>query len=278
MKWQDFKIEKGTTIISNGKQTLMLRYDNDPDNPRKEWDNVCSLYCWHRHYDLGDKHNFSGSQDFLVWLLETYADPEDVRNFLIKEEAEEDGIEGWIWTIDEISKLVKDNVEMERVSLYDHSGLSVSLGGSAGWDTGVVGIIWCDKEKALRELRRDMDWHEAVQKAMSAEIRIYDLYLTGDCYGWQYYEGFDECESCWGYYPDLGDVFGSEILYEALSYLEGDSSEYKQFHGDYHENIDDFLKENFRKDWVKSRIYEIDEEIDGLKFQREILTKEAMED
>ena len=32
-----------------------IYYDEDPLNPRKEWDHAATMVCWHRRYDLGDE-------------------------------------------------------------------------------------------------------------------------------------------------------------------------------------------------------------------------------
>lgn len=36
--------------------TIALHYDEDAESPR-EWDNVFTMACWHRRYNLGDIHN-----------------------------------------------------------------------------------------------------------------------------------------------------------------------------------------------------------------------------
>ena len=35
--------------------TIRLVPDPDPENPREEWDNVGTMRCWHRRYNLGDR-------------------------------------------------------------------------------------------------------------------------------------------------------------------------------------------------------------------------------
>jgi hypothetical protein len=44
-KYKDYKIQ--------------VFIDEDPPNPRKEFDNFGHMICFHRRYDLGDKHNLS---------------------------------------------------------------------------------------------------------------------------------------------------------------------------------------------------------------------------
>ena len=42
-----------------GKYTVKVLQDDDPMNPRTEWDNCAHMICFHRNYRLGDKHNMS---------------------------------------------------------------------------------------------------------------------------------------------------------------------------------------------------------------------------
>jgi phage/plasmid-like protein (TIGR03299 family) len=46
--------------------TLEIINDNCPESPRS-WDNLCTMVCWHRRYDLGDKHDFDDVDEFLVF-------------------------------------------------------------------------------------------------------------------------------------------------------------------------------------------------------------------
>ncbi len=51
-----------------GKYLIEILNDEDPENPR-EWDNLGTMVCFHRHYNLGDKHNFdnpSQTHEFLT--------------------------------------------------------------------------------------------------------------------------------------------------------------------------------------------------------------------
>ncbi len=50
---------------TDGKYTLILLEDYDPMNPRKDYDNLGRMVCWHRHYALGDDHKFDSPKDFL---------------------------------------------------------------------------------------------------------------------------------------------------------------------------------------------------------------------
>ena len=50
---------------TDGKHTLFIHPDENPLNPRKDWDNFGKMICWHRRYDLGDDHDYDDSIDLL---------------------------------------------------------------------------------------------------------------------------------------------------------------------------------------------------------------------
>lgn len=47
------------------KYTIRIEWDNYPDNPREVDENFGKMICWHRHYKLGDEHNYSDPTEFL---------------------------------------------------------------------------------------------------------------------------------------------------------------------------------------------------------------------
>ncbi len=49
--------------VSNGEYELSIFRDEDAESPR-EWENLGKMVCWHRRYNLGDKHEFQSPQDF----------------------------------------------------------------------------------------------------------------------------------------------------------------------------------------------------------------------
>ena len=61
-------------IASNGIKTAVIEYDPDPQNPRDPLyqDNITTMTCWHRRYNLGDEHDFKSVRDFLTNLTEKY--------------------------------------------------------------------------------------------------------------------------------------------------------------------------------------------------------------
>jgi hypothetical protein len=49
--------------------TLFVVDDNDPENPREDRDNFGKMICFHRRYNLGDKHDHSEPREFLKDIL-----------------------------------------------------------------------------------------------------------------------------------------------------------------------------------------------------------------
>lgn len=145
-----------------------------PENPRTEFDHAATMACFHRRYDLGDKHEFS--------------DPEELVAFV-----------------------QSDDVVSLPLYLYDHSGITMSTGRgypfNDPWDSSQVGFIYMTKAdirenwgvkkvtKAVRE--------KAIQ-LMEAEVSEYDDYLTGNIYGFTVTDPKDpsNSDSCGGFFGD----------------------------------------------------------------------------
>jgi len=99
------------------------------------------------------------------------------------------------------------------VYLYDHSIQSVSTRSFMGraqhaeWDSGQVGWVYASHDKVREEFGGVTP--EAIEKAeklISGEVKEYDYYLTGQCYGFKLYENDEEVDSCWGFLGDIRDV------------------------------------------------------------------------
>lgn len=144
---------------------VSINYDEDPMNPR-ECDNFGTMVCFHKKYNLGDTHNIE-SPDFSSWS--------EVRDYI---ESELGGI------------------VILPLYLYDHSGISMSVGKSRGthasWDSGQVGFIYCtDGDMVSWEIpttyQAELRLHE--------EVEAYDRYLTGDLYSYTI-EQQSTCDSC----------------------------------------------------------------------------------
>ena len=124
---------------------------------------------------------------------------------------------------------------------------------SCPWDSGQVGWIYAGADK-IKEAYGEVT-PETVEKAKSlleSEVKCYDYYLTGQCYGYQLFEGDTEIDSCWGFLGDMRDMQddlkgylpeGYEDLAEKLEYDYGefDINEYLEEAGEETEELDDEL-------------------------------------
>jgi len=160
-----------------GKYLIEIYPDSDTDSPRT-WDNLGTMVCFHRRYDLGDKHDYD-SGDYSGW--------EKMKEAIIKQE----------------------NVHtILPLYLYDHSGITISTGPfSCNWDSGQVGWIFVSKDKVKKE---GID-ETKVGEYLKGEVETYDQYIRGDVYGYRIYEvttcnlGHDheeDLDSCWGFYGE----------------------------------------------------------------------------
>ena len=122
---------------------LNIERDDYPEDPRKCWDNLCTMVCWHRSYDLGDKHNYNEVEDFFQALC---------KEVLGKEYEETDALH-WETMFEMLDE--SELVLMKIINIYDHSGITVSTSRAYPyndyWDAGMVGFIYVTKEKIFRE-------------------------------------------------------------------------------------------------------------------------------
>lgn len=210
---------------------IRIVQDEDPGDPRKEWDNLGRMVCWHRRYSLGDEQPSESGDEFL-WNLAVSADEslEGEHHHLNGDVYEEMMESGWSHesACEEIDKriiVLRDRVLGENfvimpLFLYDHSGLSISTSASsfrmvdsAGWDWGQLGIIYCSLEKAAESqlLDEHASWdtpvvwkkpdgsqgtlREVTEYNLVCEVNTYDQYLTGDVWGFVT-EVHEECAHC----------------------------------------------------------------------------------
>lgn len=173
------------------KRILKVIRDDYPESPR-DWDNLGTMYCEHRNYNLGDK------------------DAEDPR--------------------DDDGNLPKDIIYLP-LYLYDHSVMTMSTSPfSCLWDSGCVGIIYITKERIRKEFGWKVLTKARKEKILSYlenEVEVYDQYLTGDVYGYAVIETHEEdgseveTDSCWGFY-------GSDVTSNGIAdHLPSPLSEYE---------------------------------------------------
>ncbi|KNZ70286.1 hypothetical protein Tfer_0846 [Thermincola ferriacetica] len=231
-----------------GHKILRIVYDDNPENPR-DWDNLGTMVCFHRRYNLGDPHNYREPDDFLFDLLEqTVGDTDKAERFVKKIS---DSINRELYRSygaykkavdDEIIDIIRKKFIILPLYLLDHSGITISTSPfSCPWDSGQVGWIYVSKDDVcgvygVKHITPTVKrWAIGV---LEAEVEEYDIYLRGEVYGYKLYH-IDEAkleaylkaaglerenlsdrelelflveeDSCWGFF---GDDFRANGLLE----------------------------------------------------------------
>ena len=175
-----------TSILYKGC-TIEIEQDPNPMNPRTEYDNLGTMICCHKRYNLGDKHSYKHS-DYNSW-----------DEFINAVEKNEGPI---VWL---------------PIYMYDHSGITINTTGfSCPWDSGQLGFIYITKEK----VRKEYGWKviskkrlEKIKEYLRGEVETYDDFITGSVYGYEVKDAKgEEVDSCWGF-------FGSD--HEKSGLMEG---------------------------------------------------------
>lgn len=172
--------------------TINIYQDDMAETPR-ERDNLGIMICFHKKYDLGDKHDYKTS-DFSGW--------EELKEQIIKDH---------------------NPLIILPLYLYDHSGIAIKTyihGCHAQWDCGQVGYIFVSKEKIKQEWKVktiSAKLKKNIEKNLLAEVETYNDYLQGNIYGYNIeYEG-ENIDSCSGYY---GDYDTSGLLTDAQQTID----------------------------------------------------------
>jgi len=152
-------------VLTNGNKRLEIYFDNDPQSPR-EWDNLGTMYCFHRRYNFGDTHDL---------------------------------------TLDEAKKIEdsKDYISLP-IYIYDHSVQTIKTTPfSCPWDSGKLGFIAVSKEKVRKQYGWKVitkKRKEQIKQYLLGEVETYDTYIRGDVYGFTLFENDVETDSCWGFF------------------------------------------------------------------------------
>ena len=256
--------------------TIKIWNDDYADNPR-DWDNVATFVCEHCDYNFGDEHDIDSAVDE---LFDKYATPKAIIEYFVKTRGakiieDEDGkqyeysrehfgekftyyvnaeqpedwisadMQGDLSTMEKLNLAAASGEFVWRpISIYDHSGASIWLGGTAGhvderWDCSTIGFAYVEKCTAKKEgaLRAGKDglynghktWQDWANAMMEAEMEVYDNYVKGNCYGWCIEDDNDDViESCGGYYgTDYDDEYKEcEGIIDA--YIEEREKEYRE--------------------------------------------------
>lgn len=199
--------------------TIRIESDDDPLNPR-EWDNLGTMVCWHRNYDLGDEQPSTDPEEWLRDLA-CKVDPTAEERIHYWEcdgydrlysRARKDGVDPFSYAervsderIDAIIDKALERVFILPLYLYDHGGITMKTSNySCPWDSGQVGYIYVTKEDVRKEWgvqRISAKLREQVYSILKSEVQVYAWYLEGQVYGFVVEDEEGEIvDSCWGFY------------------------------------------------------------------------------
>lgn len=200
----------------NDHQLHRVRFELDEDavNPRKDYDHVTKMVCWHSRYNLGDEHSFDNPNHMISDLLGEYGMSDDDARALCLAIVKSDKygpsdyrswIDGWMGSYDSIHDcrrefvcemirqgynppeamgVIENNFYILPLHLYDHSGLTMSTGRfSCPWDSGQVGWIYISKSSAAHNFGGYDNLDKRAIDILEAEVAEYDCYLRGSVYG-----------------------------------------------------------------------------------------------
>lgn len=176
------------THTKNGFKIHVV-YDESPDDfadPRQDDGNLgVFLARNHRGYTLGDSRR--------VDEIGEYRRAEEAFHHF----ADRGQLNGFVrW-----AKIYLGATAVLPVWLYDHSGLSVRAGRDFSdwphgrWDSGLLGFIF-DTPRT----REVTGFAGDVAKALSDEVGLYNLFLTGQVFGYEIFDvNGDHVDSCYGF-------------------------------------------------------------------------------
>ncbi len=162
--------------LKNNK-VLEIILDENPINPRED-DNLTTMICSHKRYILGDKHDYN---------TDNYNNWDEFENAI---------------------RIKEKPVIMLPLYMYDHSGITISTTPfGCRWDSGQIGFVIITHKSIdalgcfINDGESFTDYNERLIKYLIAEVELYDMYLTGETYGFRIVddEG-NELDSCWGFY------------------------------------------------------------------------------
>jgi hypothetical protein len=185
--------------IEKGKYRLEINQDNSPINPRDN-DNISKMVCFHRRYNLGDKHEY-----------------------------QQDNYNSW----DELEKSIiknEDPICIFPLYLYDHSGITISINSfNDRWDSGQVGFVFVTKEYAkeiYNKKRISKKIKDRIEEIIKNEVEEFDNFLTGNVYCIDLYNDNKLIESFGGFYGEdfwlngMSYELPQEVITELIEELE----------------------------------------------------------
>ena len=193
------------TIQGKYGYTIEIITDEDAESPRS-WDNLGTMACWHRNYNLGDIQPKESPIEHMAYLVQN-------KTIINLDNAKDETIQ----------KLFDRYYISLPLYLFDHSGITMNTSGfSCPWDSGQVGIIYVDKAR----IRKEYGWKrftitkiKKIHEYLKSEVTVYDQYLIGDVYGFVVKDkDGKETDSCWGFFG--GDIKTNGMMDHLSEYIE----------------------------------------------------------
>jgi len=173
--------------------TYRIEYDQEPCNPRTEWDNLGTIVYAHRRSNLGDIDATEDYPDANSW--------EDIERAIERENGP---------------------CVILPVYCYEHGGITIRTGPfNCPWDSGRVGAIYVPRTKILRlwgKKRLTKALRAKAREVLEGEIKTFAQFLEGEVYGYVIEDPEGNCiESCWGFYGrDCCETAAKEALAYAM--------------------------------------------------------------
>jgi len=193
-KKQIVEITKRILSLDEGDATkalrrIVIKRENDPENPRTEWENTFKIYSNCR-YLASDK----GAENPVV----DYGNSPDKAKF-------------------------KDGLFALSIYAYVHSGMALSLSPfNDPWDSGCAGFMYVDKEEFCKAYGLKRFSPRRARRVAEGEIATLQQYIDGEVFGFveQTRESVEDewvdGESVWGFYGEdyIGDMCADASGYE----------------------------------------------------------------
>ena len=180
-------LSKAEGDCTKALRRIVIMRDTDPQNPRKEWDNVFKVYSDCKYLDSDE-----GALNPVV----DYGTSPDKAEFY-------NGVYG--------------------IPLYAHvhSGMVLSLAPFADkWDSGCAGFMYVNKAEFCKEFNLKRFSAKRAMKVAQGEVDAMNQYISNEVYGYveQTRENpeaeWEDGDSCWGF-------FGSDYIGEMVAQAGG---------------------------------------------------------
>lgn len=208
-----------------GKYQIGIWNDDNPQDPRDN-DNLGTMACWHRGYELGDEQ----IRDVEEWLISMAG--------VESNELYERMTARSLW--ESLSEKINEKYIIMPLFLYEHSGMTMSTSPfSCKWDSGQVGFIYYDRSRNdtegytaewLAKYHEGKSMDEAIESRLESEVELYASYLEGDVYGYEIFRPGKEVElgngedSTWGFFG-YNEWENNGLLDDAIPAIEQDVKE-----------------------------------------------------